>query len=279
LLSQALSYSTSCGSKLSQPPHHIISQLTNEPQSQAPFVGWDEPYEYILLIVAIGHFAAFVLWEAKFASEPILPLNIWKAPSFGVLMVVLFFAFMSIGIYIWYVWIFLYTFRGFNPVMGGVAFLPLTILGTGAAFLAGWLVSRLPAQAILGVGCVAAIGSNVLLATTPVHQTYWAMIFPAMILIAFTADLIFAAAQIIASNSVSRRYQGAAGSLIGTLLTYGLSTGLGFAGTVETYVVRNQGGKGQLAGLRGAVYLGVGFAVAALVLNLLFVRMPKVAGG
>jgi hypothetical protein len=191
-------------------------------------------------------------------------------------MVVLFLAFMSIGIYLWYAWNFLHTFRGFNPVQGGLAYLPLTVLGTAAAFVAGWAVSRFPAQAILGVGCVAAIGANVLLATTPVHQTYWAMIFPSMILIAFTADLIFAAAQIIASNSVSRRYQGAAGSLIGTLLTYGLSTGLGFAGTVEVNV--NRGGKDELAGMRGAVYLGIGFAAAALVLNVLFIRMPKVAG-
>lgn len=192
-------------------------------------------------------------------------------------MIVLFLAFMSISIYLWYAWKFLHTLRDFNPVMGGVAFLPLTILGTAAAFVAGWAISRFPTQVILGVGCICAIGANVLLATTPVYQIYWAMIFPSLILIAFTADLIFAAAQIIASNSVSRQYQGAAGSLIGTLLTYGLSTGLGFAGTVEANV--NGGGKDELRGMRGAVYLGIGFATVALVLNLAFVRMPKVSGG
>jgi MFS family permease len=248
-----------------------IIQLTR--RSQAPFVGWSEPYEYIILIVGVAHLAAFVLFEAKFAKHPILPFNIWKAPSFGVLMLVLFFAFMSIGIYIWYCTIFLYNIRGFNPVMVGVGFLPLTVLGTAAAFLAGWLVPRLSAQVILGIGCTAAALSSILLATTPEHQIYWAMIFPSMVIIAFTADLIFAAAQIIASNAVGKEFQGAAGSLIGTLLTYGLSTGLGFAGTVEVYT--NHGGKDLLKGYRAASFLAVGFAGAALVLNVLFVRMPK----
>jgi hypothetical protein len=94
-----------------------------------------------------------------------------------------------------------------------------------------------------------------------------------MIVIAFSADLVFAASQIIASNAVARRYQGAAGSLIGTLLSYGLSTGLGFAGTVEVYT--NKGGTDVLSGIRGAEYLAIGFGGAALAVDLLFVRMPK----
>jgi hypothetical protein len=79
---------------------------------------------------------------------------------------------------------------------------------------------------------------NILLSTTPVHQTYWAMFSPAMILVAFTGDMVFAAGQIIASSSVARRHQGAAGSLIGTLFTYGMSTGLGFAGIVEDTLMK-----------------------------------------
>jgi hypothetical protein len=85
--------------------------------------------------------------------------------------------------------------------------------------------------------------------------------------------MVFAATQIIASSLVSRAHQGAAGSLIGTLLTYGLSTGLGFAGTVEKY--SNRVGSDPLRGYRAAGWLGVGMAVGALVLGTVFVRMPK----
>lgn len=188
-------------------------------------------------------------------------------------MLVLFLVFMGLGIYIWYVSVFLQLIRHWDVVLVGCAFIPLAIGGCAVAFLAAWLVPRLPAQIIVAIGCLATATINILLATTPAHQTYWAMIFPAMIVSAFTADLVFAASQIITSSIVPRRYQGAAGSLIGTILSYGLSTGLGFAGTVEAYT--NKNGTDLLRGYRGAAYLGIGFAGAASVLDLLFVRMKK----
>jgi hypothetical protein len=52
-----------------------------------------------------------------------------------------------------------------------------------------------------------------------------------------------------------------------------MSTGLGFAGTVEVYM--NSGGKDVLKGYRSASYLGIGLAAAALIVGVVFVRMPK----
>lgn len=249
------------------------AELTNQTHSQAPVVGWGEPYEYILLIIAIFHFASFILWEAKYAKVPILPVDLWKAPSFSAITAVLFLIFMSLGIYLWYAVVFLLNIRNFSAVLLGCAWIPMAFFGVGAAFLAAWAVPRMPAQILVAVGCVGAAATNVLLATTPVHQTYWAMFLPAMILVAFTGDMVFAAGQIIASSGVARRHQGAAGSLIGMLFTYGMSTGLGFAGTVERYT--NPDGTNLLKGYRAAVYLGIGFAVGGLIIDLLFVRMKK----
>jgi len=69
------------------------------------------------------------------------------------------------------------------------------------------------------------------------------------------------------------KHQGVAGSLVGTLLSYGMSTGLGFAGTVETNTF--DGGRELLKGYHSAAYLGVGLASAALILSVVFVRIPK----
>ncbi|GJE99362.1 hypothetical protein PsYK624_156160 [Phanerochaete sordida] len=51
-----------------------------------------------------------------------------------------------------------------------------------------------------------------------------------------------------------------------------LSTGLGFAGTVESQV--NDQGHNPVKGYRGALFLAVGFCTLAIVINFLFVRMP-----
>ena len=81
----------------------------------------------------------------------------------------------------------------------------------------------------------------------------------------------FPAATIILSNSVSKRHQGIAASLINTVVNYSISLGLGFAGTVEVHVDR--GGKTPedvLRGYRGAWYLGIGLAGAGMVVSIIF---------
>jgi hypothetical protein len=90
---------------------------------------------------------------------------------------------------------------------------------------------------------------------------------------ALCPDFIYTAAQIIATNSVKRREQGIAGSLISLLLLYSASLGLGFAGTVESET--NEDGMAIVRGYRGALYLAIGLALAALILDILFVRVPK----
>lgn len=206
------------------------------------------------------------------AKDPILPFTIWKAPSFGLLMLATLFSFMGLGIFFWYMNMFMQNIRGDSLIKVAVQYQPLTIAGFFCAFLAGWMIPRLPAQVIIGIGCTAMVVVNVLLATIRADMTYWAMAFPAMFISAFTIDIITASAQIIASNAVPRKHQGVAGSLIGTLLSYGMATGLGFAGTVEVNTFRD--GTDLLRGYHSAAYLAVGLSAAALVICC-FVRIPK----
>lgn len=188
-------------------------------------------------------------------------------------MLAIFLSFMSLGIFFWYMNIYMQTIRGDSLIKVGVQYLPLTIFGCANAFFAAWLVPRVPAQVIISMGCLAIVTINVLLATIPANLTYWAMAFPAMFLSAFTIDLITTSAQIITSNTVSIMHQGVAGSLVGTLLSYGMSTGLGFAGTVEVNTFDN--GNNLLNGYHCAAYLGVGMASTALILSVVFIRIPK----
>lgn len=117
--------------------------------------------------------------------------------------------------------------------------MPLTIGGCCAAILSAQAIRYLAVQYIIAIRSVATYASIVLIATMPEQQTYWAQEFPAIILCSFRPDFMFTAAQIIASATVRRRQQGIAGSLIATLLLYGLATGLGFARTVELYTNNN----------------------------------------
>lgn len=236
-------------------------------------MGWKEPYEYILFIVAFLHLGLFLLWEGRFAKQPILPLDIWAAPSFGPMIISTFFTFMSVGMTIWYVTVWNLQVRHYTLFLNGAAYVTLAVMGAVAAITSAKLIPVLPAQYILCIGSLAACIAAVLVATMPAHQTYWAQVFPALIFTAFGPDFLFTAAQIIASNTVKRHEQGIAGSLVGTLLNYGFSTGVGFGGTVESYT--NDGGLNPVQGYKNAMFLAVGMAGVAAIIAILFVRIPE----
>lgn len=135
----------------------------------------------------------------------------------------------------------------------------------------------------MAIGVAVVLASSLLLATMPIDQSYWFQTFPAMVLSSFCPDFVYLAAQIIASNSVSRRHQGLASSLVGTLNLYGNSLGLGFAGTIETEVTKKLAAGSSAAesvadtvsGYRAALYFAAGIAFLGLVLDFAFVRVPK----
>ena len=113
---------------------------------------------------------------------------------------------------------------------------------------------------------------NILIGTAHIKQTYWAQLFVCTIIIPWGMDMSFPAATIILSNSVEKKHQGIAASLVNTVVNYSISLGLGFAGTVEVYT--NKGGQTEhdaFMGLRHAYYMSFGLAGLGVVLSMMFV--------
>ncbi|KAL5342787.1 major facilitator superfamily domain-containing protein [Aspergillus crustosus] len=246
--------------------------LFNFVWNQAPSVGWSTPYEIGLLITSIVLFGLFIYWEHK-TPHPMMPPDIFKAPSFAVLVLVILLNYMTVGTVIWYQIFWLQDVWHWSTLQFAVGWTPFVICGTGAACLAAWLIPRLAAQWILALGTVTIMVSTILMATITEKQSYWAQVFPSVVLFSFCPDLVYAAGQIIASNTVRRHQQGIAGSIIGTLNLYGNSLGLGFASTVEVQVAKRSGD--PIAGYRAALYFGVAISAIALILDIAFVRRVK----
>ncbi|KAG0652294.1 putative MFS-type transporter [Hyphodiscus hymeniophilus] len=240
---------------------------------QAPFIGWNEPYEYALLIAAVLHVAAFVYWEGRFAQDPILPLDIWTAPSFVPMILASVFSFMAVGIFVWYCNVWNLVLRRYSLLLDSATWVPLAGGGTVAALVSAWLVPKLDAQYILAIGSGCIMVSCVLVSTMPDEQVYWAQLFPAISILGFGPDFIFTATQIITSNTVRKSQQGIAGSLIGTIMVYGQSTGIGLASTVDSYT--NHHGTTIGPGYRHALYLGIALSACAIIISSCFVRIPK----
>jgi MFS family permease len=210
-----------------------------------------------------------------------MPLAVFAAPTFSALIAVVILSYMTVGICMWYSMSWQQVLRDLSVLQCGINFLPFGIGSVAAVALSAYLLPRVAAQWIMAVGVVCVLAASLLLATQPVQQTYWQQTFPAIVFLGFCPDFVYLAAQIIASNSVSRKHQGVASSLIGTLNLYGNALGLGVAATIETEIVKgstedgSSQGENSVSGYRAALYFGAGIAAVSLLLDFAFVRMPK----
>lgn len=148
---------------------------------------------------------------------------------------------------------------------------PVAISGFIAAITTGHVISRIGPGWVMLISMLAFLTGSILAATMPVHQSYWAQSFLVTLIIPWGMDMSFPAGTLIMSNAVQKAHQGMAASLVNTIVNYSISIGVGIAGTVETHV--NKGGRtaqDELAGYRGAMYVGVGLSGLGVFSSLLF---------
>lgn len=232
--------------------------LVNTAWNQAPVVGWEKAYVYVILIIGAVFLAAFFVYEIYFASRPLIPFDALSVDvSFSLGCVAC--GWSCFGIWIYYLWRFFETIRGHTPLLSSAEFVPPCVVGFMASFTTGFLLSKVNPGYIMLVSMMSFTLGSIFTSIAPVHQTYWALTFVTLIVMPWGMDMSFPAATAIMSDAVSRGHQGIAASLVTTVVNYAISIGLGFAGTVETHV--NNGGHtlhDTLKGYRGALYLAIG---------------------
>lgn len=244
--------------------------LVNIAWNQAPVVGWSTPYVYVLLILGILFLAAFFIIEFRFSQHPLIPFHAFSRDVSFVLGCVAC-GWGAFGTWIWYFWRFEMEFRKTSPLLASAQFVPVSPMGIAACFVTGFLIARLRPGWIMIMSMTAFTLGNILTAVAPVNQTYWALTFVCLLVIPWGMDMSFPAATLMLSNSVERKHQGIAASLVTTVVNYSISLSLGFAGTVETHT--NNGGttlEDVLKGYRGALYFSTGLGGLGIFLSVIF---------
>jgi MFS family permease len=154
--------------------------LINFAWNQAPLVGWQNPYTYVLLIVGLALLGVFTFVERR-APCPLLPRSIFTGELAWVLGCIAA-GWSSFGIFVYYYYQFMETIKGDTPllVLAKWAFAPIT--GAMAAMATGFLLGRVPASVIMFCAMSAFTIGLALTATIPVGQTYWAQAFVAVLI-------------------------------------------------------------------------------------------------
>ena len=245
--------------------------LFNFAWNQAPIDGWAAPHVIVTLVLGLVIIMGFFYVELHVSSNPLIPFHALNSDTAFVIGCMAC-GWGCFGIWIFYLWQQLEVLRGASPLLASAYLTPVVICGIVAALTTGHLLSYVRPPWVMMMAMVAFMCGSILIATAPVHQTYWAQIFVTTIIAPFGMDMSFPAATLILSNAVSREHQGVAASLINTVVNYSISLGLGFAGTVEVHVAKGDGTfDDTLQGYRSALYTGIGLAGLGIFLSLIFV--------
>lgn len=241
--------------------------LFNFAWNQAPEVGWNSPYIIVLLILGIISLCVFFYVEKR-VEFPILPNEIMNSHLLLILSVIAF-GWASFSIWTYYYWSFVLNLKQWTPLAGAASYGCLLVFGIIAALLVSLTIRRTrPSYILLAAMCAFFVGIA-MLARTPVHQTYFNMIFAQMVILSFGMDMSFPAASLVLSDTLPKRHQGMASSLVSTMINYSMSISLGFAGTAEVQVMKRTGD--LLKSYRAAMYVGIGLAVVSIILSIILV--------
>lgn len=154
--------------------------LFNFAWNQAPVVGWQNPYTYVLLIVGLIILGIFGYVELNISKYPLVPFRGMAVDSAFILGCVAL-GWSGYSVWTFYFWQFLEELRGISPLLASAQFVPVIFSGLAAAVTTGFIIHKVPGSVTMGIAMVAFTVGLILLATAPIDQCYWAQTFVALI--------------------------------------------------------------------------------------------------
>jgi MFS family permease len=282
-----LSYFVVPADKIEQPPWHesrssqfdLLGALTgvggliliNFSLNQAPITGWDSPYIGTLLGIGVLLICAFVYIELRVARYPLVPLKGIRRDA-GLTLTCVAAGWGSHGIWSYYMFLLVEEVRNHTPLAACAEFWPVAPIGLCAALAVGLLLKRLQVAHLMSIAMLCFLLGCLFLATAPAKQGYFPNTFLSVVITPFGMNWSFPTAVILMSNAVTHENQGIAASLVSTVVNYSISTGLGFAGSIDRHVTD---GDSMLPGYRAAWYFGVGLASVGLLISLSFMWQSR----
>lgn len=215
--------------------------LVNFAFNDAPRTSWSSPAVLSTLILGSSFLVGFVYIELRIASHPLLPPLNWKAL---LALACISAGWASFGIWMFYWWQLQEVLRGYLPlsaVAQNAAVIPSGLL---ASLTTGLLLSRVPVSMILLASMLCFVTGMTLLATVPLHQTFWGQTFVSLLTMPWGMDMSFPSTIAIVSQSLPAEHQGTASALVNVVVNYSISMGLGIAGTI----IKHTGGTEDVSG-------------------------------
>jgi EmrB/QacA subfamily drug resistance transporter len=192
--------------------------------------GWGSTLIVSLFAGAGALLAAFVAIERRVA-EPMLPLGLFKRPSFtGVQLAAFAISGSAFALFL-YLTLYLQNYLGYSPLEAGVRYLPITIASFILAPVAGMLLSRVPARVMLSVGLGAA-GIGLLLMSGIEAGSEWTTLLGGFLVLGAGAGLLNPVIADVAVSVVPKERSGMAAGINDTFRQVGVAVGIAVWGAI-----------------------------------------------
>jgi hypothetical protein len=238
--------------------------------------GWREPYIIISLILGNLFLLAAIRIETNFAADPLLPASISTTSCMTPLLVALFLLYGTWDIFSVYGTLYFQDIMSASPLQVVAWYAPLGIAGLLISVLEGFVLHLVPGRVLLIISGLGAVGSQLLLVFVPLGGSYWAWIFPAMVLGTIGLDLSTILMTVFVTSTFPSSQQGLAGGIINAVLQLGVAFSLGVADIIQTRTVEHDG---LAKSYKNTFWLGVGAAALSLVIMAVWGRVPKATSG
>jgi EmrB/QacA subfamily drug resistance transporter len=204
----------------------LLVGLTNK-----QFGDWTDPTVGGFILVGILGTLLFIFAESR-ATEPIIPLHLWRGRTYSATMVSVFFAAFAFFGAIVFLPRWFQVVEGFSPTNSGLAALPLMVGLIASSIISGLIVSRTGRYKWLIVGSVTLMGFAVLLMTQLTKDTPVPVVWLWMFVAGLGVGPTFSVPTIVIQNAVPFRELGVATSNLTFFRQIGGTVSLAFVGTI-----------------------------------------------
>ena len=237
----------------------------------ASSAGWGASSTLGAFAAAVVLLAGFVLWEARGAAQPLLPLHLLTdRVRGGAYLTMLLLPAAMYGMF-FFVTQYLQNVLGYSPLRTGFAFLPLALLIFVGARTAPRLVPRFGSRPFLLGGPILLLTGLLLLTRIDATTAYATGILPSMVLFGAGAGFTMAPLSITILSRVRPEESGAASGTLQTMQQAGGALGTAVLLTVFTAATRHPGGRSPQALFAHGVSTGMGVAALFIATALLLV--------
>jgi EmrB/QacA subfamily drug resistance transporter len=235
--------------------------------------GWTSTASVAELIGAAVALIAFVAVELR-VSEPMLPLRLFRNPSFTGAQIAAFSISASFFAVFLYTTLYLQQILGLSAIEAGLVYLPGTLIMLVVSGATAQLGAKVPARTMIGVGLgMVAVGMG-LFTLAGVTSTWW-IVLPGELVALIGTGLFNPAVTNVALSSVPVEQSGVAAGVNDTFRQAGIAVGVAALGALIPAEAALGGGSAveYVNGLHDALWVGGGLAaVGALAAGLLISR-------